>query len=139
MIVIEGLLSLTRTWHSDQEKAAPQQVEDRLCQGWLDALLRSSRALFRDTLTEQIRKDLAIAEASLIMIDCDVYSASKDALTFYEPHIRKHAIILLNGWGGARTEARSDKRRPSKSSCLNIQISQQSLCPRIYVRHGSSS
>jgi O-methyltransferase len=54
---------------------------------------------FKDTLTDKTRQEFALKKASLIMVDCDIYSASKDALTFCEPHIRKHAAILFDDWG----------------------------------------
>lgn len=54
---------------------------------------------FKDTLTANTRARLAIAKASLIMIDCDIYTASKEALLFCEPHIVEHAIIIFDDWG----------------------------------------
>lgn len=54
---------------------------------------------FKDTLTEERRPALKIGKASLIMIDCDIYSASKDALSFAEPHIERHAVVLFDDWG----------------------------------------
>ena len=33
------------------------------------------------------------------MIDCDIYSASKDALSFSESHIERHAVVLFDDWG----------------------------------------
>ncbi len=59
-----------------------------LVQGW-----------FKDTLTEERRTALGIGKASLIMIDCDIYSASKEALNFCEPHIERHAVVLFDDWG----------------------------------------
>jgi hypothetical protein len=60
----------------------------RLVKGW-----------FKETLTEQTRRDLAISKASVIMVDCDIYSASKEALAFCEPHIGNHAVFLFDDWG----------------------------------------
>lgn len=54
---------------------------------------------FRDTLNEETRKRHQINKASVIMIDCDIYSASKEALLFSEPHIQQNAIILFDDWG----------------------------------------
>jgi O-methyltransferase len=54
---------------------------------------------FRDTLTEETRKTLAIGKASVILIDCDIYSASKEALRFSEPHIGRYAVVLFDDWG----------------------------------------
>lgn len=54
---------------------------------------------FRDTLTEETRAALGIGAASVIMIDCDIYTASKDALAFCAPHIGRHAMIFFDDWG----------------------------------------
>jgi O-methyltransferase len=54
---------------------------------------------FSETLTEATRERLAIGRASLIMVDCDIYSASKAALEFSEPHIHQRAVIMLDDWG----------------------------------------
>jgi O-methyltransferase len=65
----------------------------RLVKGW-----------FKDTLTDQTRQTLAIGKASLIMLDCDIYSASKKALDFCEPHIHRHAVIMFDDWGWREDE-----------------------------------
>ena len=54
---------------------------------------------FRDTLTPETRSRLAMTKASLIMIDCDIYSASKEALTFCAPLIGERAVIVFDDWG----------------------------------------
>lgn len=54
---------------------------------------------FRDTLTQEIKDRFKIDMASLIMIDCDIYSASRDALWFCEPLIRDKAVIFFDDWG----------------------------------------
>lgn len=54
---------------------------------------------FRDTLTEKTRQEFAIGKASLIMVDCDIYSAAKNVLNFCEPHIGQHAVIMFDDWG----------------------------------------
>lgn len=59
-----------------------------LVQGW-----------FRDTLTNATRERLNMTNASLIMVDCDIYSASRDVLWFVEPLIGQRAVILFDDWG----------------------------------------
>ncbi|TPG53403.1 class I SAM-dependent methyltransferase [Roseomonas nepalensis] len=54
---------------------------------------------FRDTLTPARRTALSIGKASLIMIDCDIYSASKEALAFCAPLIGERAILVFDDWG----------------------------------------
>lgn len=56
---------------------------------------------FRDTLTPMTRADLRLDRASLILIDCDIFSASRDALAFCAAHIQGQAVIMLDDWGAA--------------------------------------
>ena len=54
---------------------------------------------FKDTLKQKSLERLGVKRASLIMIDCDIYSASRDALWFCEPLIHDRAIIFFDDWG----------------------------------------
>lgn len=54
---------------------------------------------FSDTLFEKAKKDLNITKASIIMVDCDIYSASKTSLNFCFPLIKDHAILIFDDWG----------------------------------------
>jgi predicted O-methyltransferase YrrM len=51
---------------------------------------------YNDTLKPEARQTLGIAKASVIMIDCDLYSSSKQALDFCAPLIGEHALILFD-------------------------------------------
>lgn len=53
---------------------------------------------FSDTLNDGTARDLGIAKASVIMIDCDLYSSTKEALSFCAPLIRDEALILFDEW-----------------------------------------
>lgn len=61
---------------------------------------------FSDTLTEETKRRLRLDRAAVIMVDCDLYSASKEALAFAAPLIRDRAVILFDDWGW--TEERGD-------------------------------
>ena len=54
---------------------------------------------FRETLTEATRQEFKLTNASLVMVDCDIYSASRDVLWFVEPLIRERAVIFFDDWG----------------------------------------
>jgi O-methyltransferase len=56
---------------------------------------------FSETLNPKTRSDLKLGKTSLVMVDCDIYSASKEALAFCEPHIKEHAVIMFDDWGAA--------------------------------------
>lgn len=57
------------------------------------------RGWFKDTLNQKTKEVLNIKKASIIMIDCDIYSASKTALTFSFPLIHDHAVLIFDDWG----------------------------------------
>jgi len=51
---------------------------------------------FRDTLNRDTINRHEMRRASVIMIDCDVYSAAKDALNFCAPLIDGHALLIFD-------------------------------------------
>ncbi len=53
---------------------------------------------YRDTLNERTARALGLAKASLIMVDCDLYSSARAALWFCAPLIRDEAIIFFDDW-----------------------------------------
>jgi O-methyltransferase len=61
---------------------------------------------FGETLNDETIRKFEIERASLIMVDCDIYSASRDALWFSEPLIGDHAVIFFDDWGAGPLENR---------------------------------
>jgi len=59
---------------------------------------------FKDTLTTATRQRLNIATSSLIMIDCDIYSAAREALWFCEPIIGEMAVVFFDDWASKSVE-----------------------------------
>ena len=53
---------------------------------------------FSDTLTEELAVRHRIAKASIIMVDCDIYSSAREALRFCAPLIRDETIIFFDDW-----------------------------------------
>jgi hypothetical protein len=51
---------------------------------------------FSDTLNDRTRAEYRIAKSSVIMIDCDLYSSTKQALAFCAPLIRDEALVLFD-------------------------------------------
>lgn len=60
----------------------------RLIKGW-----------FKESLTAATIERFNLRRASIIMVDCDIYSASKEALWFCAPLIAKEAVIIFDDWG----------------------------------------
>ena len=53
---------------------------------------------FNETLNDTITREHNIKKASLIMIDCDLYSSAKESLKFCRPLIKDTAIFFFGDW-----------------------------------------
>ncbi|HSK40334.1 MAG TPA: hypothetical protein VK943_11260, partial [Arenibaculum sp.] len=58
-----------------------------LVKGWFD-----------DTLTPELIRTHGIERASVIMVDCVIYSSTRTVLRFCEPLIKGSAIIVFDDW-----------------------------------------
>lgn len=56
---------------------------------------------YSDTLTEATRANYKISKASIIMVDCDIYSSAKTSLDFCAPLIKDKAVIFFDDWIGS--------------------------------------
>jgi hypothetical protein len=56
------------------------------------------KGFFDVTLTDERRRALQIERASLIMIDCDLYASTKDALRFCSPAIQGSCVMFFDDW-----------------------------------------
>jgi predicted O-methyltransferase YrrM len=57
-----------------------------------------TKGWFSDTLNDDLIRKHNITNASVIMIDCDMYLSAKEALRFCGPLIQKEAVILFDDW-----------------------------------------
>ena len=53
---------------------------------------------YSDSLTEQLREKHRFNNASVILMDCDLYSSTIEALTWVTPYIKNNTIILFDDW-----------------------------------------
>jgi O-methyltransferase len=65
---------------------------------------------FKDTLNDATVRQYGIRKASLIMIDCDIYSSAKDALSFCASLIGEQAVIFFDDWAGLAAKNLGEKR-----------------------------
>ncbi|WP_267348284.1 class I SAM-dependent methyltransferase [Sphingomonas sp. GM_Shp_2] len=65
---------------------------------------------YSDTLTATTRANLTMSKASLVMVDCDTYSASALALRFAAPLIRDRAVVVLDDWGWRAADGQPGQR-----------------------------
>lgn len=72
---------------------------------------------FRDTLTDRTRDRLGLKKASLIMIDCDLYVATREALGFCLPLIGERAVVIFDDWGW-RSDLNEIGQREAYAECV---------------------
>jgi hypothetical protein len=53
---------------------------------------------FSETCTPLTRERLGLEHASVIMVDCDLYSSTCEVLAFCEPLIRQQAVLVFDDW-----------------------------------------
>lgn len=54
---------------------------------------------FKDTLNDANRSRLAIGKVQLFMIDCHIYTATRDVLRFCAPLMPERFVIIFDDWG----------------------------------------
>jgi O-methyltransferase len=60
--------------------------------------LRLVKGWFSDTLNEDLVRNQLIEKASVVMIDCDLYTAAREALQFCRPLIKDETIFIFDDW-----------------------------------------
>ncbi len=102
----EGLPSLEEqdkalTWQPGMFNTNIDETRDILENGgvdWTKTFL--IKGWYNETLTQDLINKHQISNVSLIMIDCDLHSSTKEALEFSAPLIKKEAIIFFDDWDG---------------------------------------
>ncbi len=56
---------------------------------------------FSETLTPEFRERHGLRRASFLMVDCDLYSSTRDALAFAGPLLGPRTIIYFDDWDAA--------------------------------------
>lgn len=89
-----------------------------------------TKGWFKDTLTPHFASRHNLRKASVIMIDCDIYSSTRDALAFCEPLIGDQAVILFDDWhsgGDLAARNQGEKRAFGEFLARNPQFRAESL------------
>ncbi len=87
------------TWKAGQFCSSLQNTSSFLTKNgvdWQRTFL--TKGWFSDTLTEDFKQKHQLKKASVIMVDCDIYSAAKEALNFSASLIKDVSIIVFDDW-----------------------------------------
>lgn len=87
------------TWTPGQFASTIEETKDFLNKenvGWHRTFL--IKGWFENTLNTQTTERYGIRKASIIMVDCDIYSAAKASLNYSLPLIEDHAVVFFDDW-----------------------------------------
>ncbi len=97
-------------WSEGEFRSEIEFTRQRLTAGGVDwSRTELIKGFFSDTLTPELRQRLGLEKASLIMVDADLYTSSRDALAFCEPLIRDTTVIFFDDWNST-DESGGEKR-----------------------------
>ena len=67
---------------------------------------------YKDTLNDECVKMYGLRKASIIMVDCDMYSSARTALAFCAPMIQDQAVVFFDDWfaGGLAEKNMGEKK-----------------------------
>lgn len=93
-------------YHSSERAARRNLMQ----QGVDMARVRLVKGWFRDTANAATRARLRLDRASIILLDCDAYTPTKEALWFAADLIRNEAVLLFDDWGSRLGEGEIGQR-----------------------------
>ena len=108
----EGLPDDTEgEWEEGLYSADYQRVKDHIKSSGVDcSRVILIKGFYENSLNDEVLKQYNLKKASLIMIDCDLYSSSKEALNFCVPLILDETIIIFDDWNPHAQENKGEKR-----------------------------
>jgi O-methyltransferase len=65
------------------------------------------RGWFKDSLTDACIKKYGLKKASVLMVDCDIYSSAHTVLAFCAPLIQDRAVVFFDDWSAGDFAARN--------------------------------
>lgn len=86
-------------WSPGQFRSDLEFTRERLESGGVDWNRTTLiEGFYEDSLTDEVRREHEIEKASLIMVDCDLYTSTREALAFCAPLIHDRAVIFFDDW-----------------------------------------
>lgn len=86
-------------WAPGQFRASMPRTRDNLVRwGVPPEDVTLVRGWFSETATSATRERLGIRKASVVMVDCDLYSSTVDALAFCAPLLAEQAVFVFDDW-----------------------------------------
>ncbi len=98
-------------WTAGSFSANVNDVLQRFSEKNVDmARVNLIKGFYNDTLNNELVAKHKLIKAGVIMIDCDLYSSTIEALEFCEPLIQDEVIMVFDDWNPLAKENKGEKR-----------------------------
>jgi len=74
----------------------------------------SIEGFYEKSLTDAVRQQNQLNAASIVMIDCDLYSSTKSVLNFITPILQNGTILIFDDWFSYKGYPKEGQRRATK-------------------------
>lgn len=99
---------LKEMFYEGQYSCAEQQVRAWLSQHGADwKRLTLVPGFYEDALTSQKKNELRLTKCAVAMLDCDIYSSTKVALTWIDDIVEPGSIVIFDDWNAYGDDERS--------------------------------
>lgn len=106
-------------WYPGQFRSSIQLTREFLArEGVPEERVTLLKGWFSETAVPATAEHHAIRRASVIMIDCDLYSSTVEALAFVEPLIGDRAVFVFDDWNAMGLAERNKGARPAFEELL---------------------
>ena len=96
---IEGADSGEGQFFSGQFACGREKVEANLSERGIDwARATLIEGFYNESLTESLRSEYPFRSAGVVLLDCDLYSSTRDALSWLTPYLVDGSIVLFDDW-----------------------------------------
>ncbi len=86
-------------WHTGQYRCSLNYTRAYLDTAGVDwERVKLIKGWFSETAHPHMAADYGIHHASFVMIDCDLYSSTVEALRFIAPLLRQRAVLIFDDW-----------------------------------------
>lgn len=99
-------------FYKSQYECPKQKVIDNLTAAGADwTRTHLIEGYFEDSLTEAVKNRYAMGPASIVLIDCDLYSSTKCALEFVKDRLQDNTLLIFDDWNAFdRDDERGERR-----------------------------
>jgi hypothetical protein len=99
-------------WRAGMYRSDIELTRERLTDAGVDwDRVHLVKGWFDETLTDERAADLGIERASVVMVDCDLYSSTTAVMDFCEPLLADEAIVIFDDFRAGDSECPRDGER----------------------------